>query len=104
MLPTFVVKPVAFILPWLELILGVFLVAGFLIRESALILTILLIIFIIAIGIRATKGPIEDSGCFGELSILSTSNFAIIMLRDFIILSIGMLILLLYKKTPGEIQ
>lgn len=104
LLPTFVVKPVAIILPWLELILGVLLVAGFLIRKSALIVTVLFTIFIIAIGIRATKGPIDDCGCLGELSILSTSNFAILILRDFIFISIGMLILLLNKKIPGEIQ
>jgi len=102
LLPSFTVKPVAVLLPLLELTLGIFLVIGFLIKESAVILTALLILFTIVIGMQALKGQIENCGCFNESSFLSTSNIAVLMLRELTFISIGIFIILLNNKVRGD--
>jgi len=97
-LPSFLIKPIALILPWIELIAGILLVVDLLPKESAFVLTSLLIVFLIAIGFQAKKGPIEDCGCFGKDSILSTSNFSLLVLRDLIFIVIGIYILIAQKN------
>ncbi len=91
-LPDFFVLPISFVLPWIELIFGIFLVIGLFIKESALILTLLLFIFLIAFSIQATKGSIEDCGCFGKMPFLSSSNTFILIIRDLVFFSLGLLI------------
>lgn len=55
----------ALIIPWLELIIGVLLVAGIYVRESALLGTILMIVFIGAVAIALARGLDIECGCFG---------------------------------------
>ena len=97
-LPDFLVLPTSYVLPWIELIFGIFLVTGLFIKESAIILTSLLLIFLIAFGIQAAKGPIEDCGCFGKMPFLSSSNALISILRDLFFLSIGLMIVLVENR------
>jgi len=93
-LPDFLVKITALVLPWIELFFGIFLVIGLFVKKSAIILTSLLFIFLIASGIQATKGPIEDCGCFGKMPFLSSSNTFILIIRDFVFISLGLMIIL----------
>lgn len=102
-LPIFLIKPIAIFLPWVELIFGIFLIIGLFIKESAIILTSLLFIFLIAFGIQSTKGPIEDCGCFGSLPILSTSNQFAIITRDLTFLFMGILIFIFNKSNKNRI-
>ncbi len=55
----------ALIIPWLELIIGVLLIAGIYVRESALIGTVLMIVFIAAVAIAVARGLDIECGCFG---------------------------------------
>lgn len=55
----------ALFIPWLELVIGCLLVLGIFVRESALIGSILMIIFIAAIGIAVARGLDIECGCFG---------------------------------------
>lgn len=55
----------ALFIPWLELLIGCLLVLGIFVRESALIGSILMIIFIAAIGIAVARGLDIECGCFG---------------------------------------
>jgi uncharacterized membrane protein YphA (DoxX/SURF4 family) len=58
-------EPVARILPWCEIALGISLLTGILSRYFALIATLVLTFFL-SIGIRAyAKGLQVDCGCFG---------------------------------------
>lgn len=98
LLPAVLVKPFAIILPWAELILGIFLIVGFFVKESALILTSFLVAFVIALIFQATNGPIEDCGCFGKISFLASSNLIILILRDISFLFLGILIFSIQKK------
>jgi uncharacterized membrane protein YphA (DoxX/SURF4 family) len=97
-LPDFLVKITALVLPWIELIFGIFLVIGLFVKKSAIILTSLLFIFLIAFGIQATKGPIEDCGCFGKMPFLSSSNTIILMIRDLVFISLGLMIVLVENQ------
>ena len=54
----------ALTLPWIELGVGVLLVAGFLTRSSALVLGGLTLVFIVAIAINLWRGVDMACGCF----------------------------------------
>ena len=57
---------VARVIPWVELALGIFLIAGFKIRASLTALWILVSAFIAVVGSALSrKLPIDDCGCFG---------------------------------------
>jgi len=53
------------IIPWLELIIGVFLILGIFVRESAVLGSILMILFIMAIASAMARGLDIECGCFG---------------------------------------
>lgn len=55
----------AILIPWLELIIGVFLVLGIFVRESAVLGGILMILFIAAIAMAMARGLDIECGCFG---------------------------------------
>lgn len=60
------IHPVAFVLPWFELILGTFLLTGFLSRLSAAMLSFLSLLFVGLLSRSLLlKLPITECGCFG---------------------------------------
>ncbi len=62
------VEPVSLIVPWIEIIFGVFLLLGFLSRVSAGVLSVLLLSFIGLLGRGILLHiPIQECGCFGSL-------------------------------------
>ena len=62
-LPFVVSNFVAMVLPWLELFVGLALIVGVLRFESSLILSVLLLVFIIALSINLFRGVDIDCGC-----------------------------------------
>jgi uncharacterized membrane protein YphA (DoxX/SURF4 family) len=65
-LPDLIINLVAIILPWTELICGILLVTGIWQRSAALIVSILILIFIAAIGSVIIRGLDIECGCFGS--------------------------------------
>ena len=63
-LPEQMTNILAIILPWLEIFCGIFLVVGIFTRTSAAIISLMLIVFIIAISSAITRGLDIDCGCF----------------------------------------
>lgn len=63
-LPTELVNLAAMILPWTEMLAGVFLLAGRLTLPSAFILTSLVLVFIAAISFNLARGLDFQCGCF----------------------------------------
>ena len=55
---------VAIVLPWIELVIGLFLVLGLFIRPSGLIVFGLMLVFELAIIINLAQGNDIDCGCF----------------------------------------
>jgi uncharacterized membrane protein YphA (DoxX/SURF4 family) len=67
LLPATLVQPVAYTLPWLELLLGFALLIGLEVQVSSGLGAILMLVFSLAIGINLARGRQEmDCGCFGS--------------------------------------
>ncbi|MBI3999250.1 MAG: DoxX family protein [Candidatus Omnitrophica bacterium] len=61
------ITPVAFFVPWLELIFGAFLALGFLTRASASVIGTFLAVFIFLLSRSLLLHlPISECGCFGS--------------------------------------
>jgi len=68
LLPDFAVNVLAVILPWLEIIVAICLVAGFQVRGAALISSALFLTFATALTISLVRGLDISCGCFGAAS------------------------------------
>ena len=66
MMPAWSVNAYALVVPWLEVIVGVGLVAGLKTRTSAIITGVMLVMFTIAVAWAVMNGLEIDCGCFGE--------------------------------------
>ncbi len=66
LLPEPLVAPVAFGLPVVEIAVGLALLAGVVVRTAALAATVLLVVFIGAVGSAWVRGLQIDCGCFGS--------------------------------------
>lgn len=72
-LPSFLIAPMALVLPFLEVLLGGYLVIGLFTRTSAWIATALLAIFDLAIASAVIRGLAVNCGCFGPSDPTVTS-------------------------------
>ncbi len=68
-LPSFLVTAMAYGLPPLELLVGVWLLMGLFTRVSAAVTAALLLVFLVAIGQGWARGIAVDCGCFGGATI-----------------------------------
>ena len=75
LLPHWSVNLVAVVLPWMELIAGMFLILGLRTKLAATILAILLAVFTGAILINVLRGEQISCGCFGLAEQLGWSDF-----------------------------
>ena len=102
-LPDGLVRPLAYALPWIELILGLFLVLGLFVRKTSLALLILLVVFLVASVYNSLDGSIEDCGCFKPSSLFYTTNLFLFFLRDAAFLALGLFVYLTSRpaETPG---
>ncbi|MCX6153953.1 MAG: DoxX family membrane protein [Candidatus Kapabacteria bacterium] len=57
---------IALIMPWIELIIGLFILVGFRLRSSSALASILLMIFIVAVGLAMIQGLSINCGCFAK--------------------------------------
>jgi uncharacterized membrane protein YphA (DoxX/SURF4 family) len=80
-LPDVLSGPFAYILPFFELALGLYLAAGLFVRGAALVGSILLGVFLTAQASALLRGISLDCGCFGALA--ETSVGPLTLLRDF---------------------
>jgi uncharacterized membrane protein YphA (DoxX/SURF4 family) len=65
LVPAWLDRPIGWGLPFLELGLGLLLVAGMFTRTTALIAGLLFVVFVIAVVSAAARGLSIDCGCFG---------------------------------------
>ena len=66
-LPDMFSNMLALILPWIELYCGLFLILGFYIRTSALLIAAMLVVFIFAISLAMIRGLNIDCGCYHSM-------------------------------------
>ena len=64
LLPAGLINISSLVMPWVELVCGIALVLGVWRRGALTIITILLVVFIVAISINLGRGNAIDCGCF----------------------------------------
>ncbi len=77
-LPYWMINITSIVLPWLEFLIGAFLIVGIFVRSCAIMQCSLLIIFILAISLNIARGLTIYCGCFTENTISSTNYWHII--------------------------
>jgi uncharacterized membrane protein YphA (DoxX/SURF4 family) len=89
------------LLPWVEIICGVCMLSGFLVRGSALILSLLLITFISALIYSLLRGLDISCGCF-NLTSEGAAHEGLLIGRDFLLLCTALWVLWLPGKIRGN--
>lgn len=64
-LPTELAHLVGYALPWLEVVIGLLLITGYMVRQAAVVGGLVMIVFIGAIISVWARGMLIDCGCFG---------------------------------------
>ena len=105
MLPVDLANLLGFTLPFIEIVIGAFLIAGVLVRVMASVGAILMVAFIIAIGQAWARGISLDCGCFGKGGLLDTEelptlSYTLEILRDIALAAIG---IYLYRFPRGKL-
>jgi len=98
LLPSGLIIPVAIILPWTELFLGSLLIFGFFPKKAAIGLSLLLMIFVLAILINLVRGLDFNCGCFSTSPGSSRYKGIIWIARDILIFGLGAIIIFINKK------
>lgn len=91
-LPTTSVNVFAIVLPWVELLIGLSLLSGTLLRQAAFLSIVLNLIFTVAIGLAMSRGLDIECGCF-TLSNAHTSVGWGLIFRDAVLILIALPIL-----------
>lgn len=86
-LPHLLINGTAIVLPWLELILGVFLIAGLFREGSVALVTLLLLVFLGAMAFSLARGLDIDCGCFGSGGKAPGGHMGWSFLRDSLFLA-----------------
>lgn len=104
--PEMIIRFLAVYLPWLEFILGLFIILGILYRTSALFLAFLNAVFTLAILSVIIRGMEIDCGCFGLFAdILKLPDSADIkaVIRNLLFISICLYIFFI-KETVFSLE
>ena len=68
LLPLLFVNFFAITLPWIEVVAGLFLMFGISVKENSFIISVMLVVFLLAIVISLGRGLNIECGCFGTSS------------------------------------
>ena len=77
-LPVHIANFLGFVLPFAEVALGIFLVAGIWVRWVAVLGTALMVVFVIAIAQAWIRGISLDCGCFGKGGLRDTQELPVL--------------------------
>lgn len=87
----------AIVIPWIELIAGVFLIFSIRLKASALTINLMLVFFTVVLAITAFRGINVACGCFST-SMAVKSNLVIRIIEDFGMLALGLHVMFFSKK------
>ena len=96
LLPQIVIAPMALVLPYLEMLLGGYLIVGLFTRASAWVAVALLALFDLAIASAVVRGLTISCGCFGpnDTTVTSWAEVA----RDAVLVVLAAIVAL---RAPG---
>ncbi len=100
MLPEWAVFALARTLPWLELALGVLLIAGVALRYLSVVATAILGLFFTVMLVSYFRGAGIDCGCFGVGEALSVKT----LLRDGVLLAAAISLVILSRRPTASRQ
>ncbi|TMR89513.1 MauE/DoxX family redox-associated membrane protein [Nonomuraea basaltis] len=92
LLPESIAVPVGYVLPILEIVVGLLLVVGLLTRVAAVLAGLLMLAFVFGIAWAWAKGLRIDCGCFGgggQLGKGQEPTYLLDILRDFGLVLLG---------------
>jgi uncharacterized membrane protein YphA (DoxX/SURF4 family) len=98
LLPEWMVFAVARALPWLELLLGILLVAGVWLRYLSIVAATILGLFFTVMALSYFRGAAIDCGCFGVGEPLSAKTLA----RDGLLLAGALTLVVLARGRPSN--
>jgi uncharacterized membrane protein YphA (DoxX/SURF4 family) len=108
LMPTELAHLIGYALPWLEVAIGLLLIVGFMVRPSAVLSGLIMIVFIGAIASVWARGMLIDCGCFGGGGEIDPSlasevrmNYFIEIMRD---LGLALAALYLYFFPYGKLS
>lgn len=87
--PGWIINLSAIILPFVELVAGVALIAGVYPRSALIIINGLLLVFILAIAINLVRGHQFDCGCFSVAASDTVESAVWLLVRDIGLLACG---------------
>jgi len=102
LLPYALVNAVALVVPWLELVCGVFLVSGVFLRSSSSVMFLLLCVFTVAMASAMLRNLSIDCGCFGTAHATMVGWGRV--LEDIGLLALSVHIFHFSQITQGRIQ
>lgn len=95
--PDFSVHLLAIIVPWIEMITGLFLVSGFFKQTAAIMLSTLVFLFIIALSINLIRGLDFNCGCFTTVSTGKSDPLGLVI-RDILLLIPGVIFIFFNRE------
>jgi uncharacterized membrane protein YphA (DoxX/SURF4 family) len=99
LMPPSLINLPAVMVPWIEFLAGLLLIAGYKARGANLVISCLLIFYIVLLTITAARGINVSCGCFST-SMAVKSNLLIRILEDIGMLILGAHILAFYRTKP----
>lgn len=104
LLPLYTVNLFALVVPWLELLIGIFVAIGYRVRASTLLIVLLMVSFIVALAWALRLGLDMSCGCFASQAASSEDAISWrTMLRDLSWLALGLYVLA-FDRTPLGIE
>ena len=73
--PLYLINIFSIILPWLELVVGIFFIVGFWTKENAFLILGMMILFIITLSIALSSGHEMTCGCFASQEAVDDIGF-----------------------------
>jgi putative oxidoreductase len=100
LLPHELINLVAIMLPWIELVAGLFLVFGVWTRASAVLISGMTAAFMVAIVTALARGLDIECGCFGTVG--GRKGGLITLAQDVVLLAFGILLIRRHPAKPVE--
>ena len=100
-LPVAAVNVTSLILPWIELICGLFLLCGRLVPGAVITIDILLFIFLLATGLSLYRGLNINCGCF-SVSPDAKGDAVLNLARNGLLLAAGIWLFIVESGKPGR--